>query len=189
MTELDPKTFDLAAVLAGIDYPETTVDVYFNNDLAYKVATLNERLDQLSAVGGKEYEKLQKEFDNFIDEVKQHKFTFHIKGVPTSVENSINETIRTQYPVKRNALGIAESDNAEADNAYVRLVMQSYISKIVAPDGSVITAPSAEDIDTLFDNAPQHALAVIQDAIVQLKMKTSQGFEIGVKSADFLSQP
>lgn len=189
MSELDPKTFDLAKVLAGVDYPETTVDVYFNSDLAYKIASLNDELEKLSVVGGKEYEKAQKEFDKFIDEVKEHKFTFHIKGVPTNVENSINETIRTQYPVKRNALGMPESDNAEADNAYVRLIMQAYISKIVAPDGSTIVAPSLEDVDTLFDNAPQHALAVIQDAIVQLKMKTAQGFEIGVKSADFLSQP
>jgi len=189
MTELEPKTFDLAKVLAGVDYPETSVDVYFNNDLAYQIALLNDELEKLSVVGGKEYDKLQKEFDKFIENVEQHKFTFHIKGVPNNVENSIAETIRVDYPTKRNALGIAESDNIEADKAYVKLVMQAYISKIVAPDGSVIASPTAEDIDTLFDNAPSHALSTIQDAIVQLKMKTAQGFEIGVKSADFLSQP
>lgn len=189
MSELDPKTFDLAAVLSGINYPERTVDVYFNGDLAYKIASLNQQLEKSSISGSKEYEKLQKEFDKFIESVKEQKFTFHIKGVPTHVENSINETIRAEYPVKRNALGIAEGDTSEADAAYVKLVMRSYISKIVAPDGSVISPPSAEDIDALFNNAPSHVLSVLQDAIVELKTKTAEGFEIGVKSADFLSQP
>jgi hypothetical protein len=187
--EVNPKTFDLASVLAGVAYPETTVDVYFNNDLAYQIATLSDELDKLSVAGGKEYDAAQKKFDKFIDEVKQHKFTFHIKGVPAHVENSIVEKIRNDYPSKKNAFGVVEGDNDDADKAYVKLVMQAYISKIVAPDGSVIASPSADDIDTLFNNAPQHVLSTIQDAIVRLKTKTSAGFEIGVKSADFLSKP
>jgi hypothetical protein len=188
--EVTPKTFDLASALAGINYPSVEVDVYFDEALAYEIALLNEQLDLLSRSGDTEkYQSLQKTFDNFIAKVEEHKFTFTIKGVPANIENSILETIRQQFPVKKNALGMAESDNVESDVAYMEMVLQAYINKIVAPDKSIIQSPTIEDIRTLRKNAPSHVLKKIEEAIIELKNKTSNGFELGIKSADFLSKP
>jgi len=188
--EVTPKTFDLASALAGINYPSVEVEVYFDEALAYEIASLNEQLDLLSRSGNSEqYESLQKTFDKFIAQVEEHKFTFTIKGVPANIENSILETIREQFPAKKNALGIVESDNTESDIAYMEMILQAYINKIVAPDKSVIQSPTMDDIKTLRKNAPSHVLKKIEQAIVELKNKTSNGFELGIKSADFLSKP
>lgn len=188
--EVTPKTFDLAAALSGIDYPSVNVEVYFNEALAYQIAELNEQLNRLSMLEDKsEYNKMQKKFDSFISDIDSHKFVFHIKGIPAHVENSIIETVKEQYPTKRNALGIAETDNVEADTAYMELMLQAYIHKITAPDGSVINAPSIEDIKTLRKNSPAHVIRLIENAIIELKNKVVNGFELGIKSADFLSKP
>ena len=188
--EVTPKTFDLAAALAGINYPSVDVEVYFDEALAYEIASLNEKLDLLSRSGNtEEYEKLQKTFDGFIAQVGEHKFVFTIKGVPANVENSILDSIREQFPVKKNALGVVDSDNTESEIAYMEMILQAYINKIVAPDDSVIDSPTIEDVRTLRKSAPAHVLKKIEDAILQLKNKTSNGFELGIKSADFLSKP
>jgi hypothetical protein len=188
--EVTPKTFDLAAALSGINYPSVDVEVYFDEALAYEISEINRKLDILSSAGkDEEYLKLEKKFDGFLKSVQEHKFTFTIKGVPAYIENSITDEIKKKFPVKRNALGVAEQDNTEADEEYVKLIFGAYISKIVAPDGSVIAPPSSEDILALRSNAPAHVLNSIQQAIVDLKTKTANGFEIGIKSADFLSKP
>jgi len=80
-------------------------------------------------------------------------------------------------------------NNSAADDEYVKLIFGAYINKIVAPDGSVISPPSADDIAALRSSAPVHVLNKIQQAIVDLKTKTANGFELGIKSADFLSKP
>jgi len=188
--EVTPKTFDLAAALTGINYPSINVEVYFDEALAFEVAELNRKLEILSAAGNTdEYAEVEKKFDKFLKQVDKHKFVFTIKGVPAHVENGITEILKEKYPVKRNALGIAESENLDADNEYVELIFHSYIAKIVAPDGSIIEPPSIDDIRVLRSNAPVHVLGKIQQAIIDLKTKIANGFELGIKGTDFLLQP
>lgn len=188
--EVTAKTFDLAAALSGINYPSVDVEVYFDEALAYEISEINRNLEILSTAGkDDEYAELEKKFDEFLKQVEEHKFTFTIKGVPAHIENSITDEIKQKFPVKRNALGMVEQDNTAADEEYVKLVFGAYISKIAAPDGSVISPPSEADIIALRSNAPVHVLNKIQQAIVDLKTKTVNGFEIGIKSADFLSKP
>lgn len=188
--EVTAKTFDLAAALSGINYPSVEVEVYFDEALAYEISEINRNLEMLSAAGkDAEYAELEKKFDEFLKQVEEHKFTFTVKGVPANVENSINDEIKKKFPVKRNALGMVEGDNSAADEEYVKLIFGAYISKIVAPDGSVIAPPSESDIAALRSSAPVHVLNKIQQAIVGLKTNIANGFELGIKSADFLSKP
>jgi hypothetical protein len=188
--EVTPKTFDLASALAGINYPSVEVEVYFDEALAYEISEINRNLEILSVAGkDDEYADLEKKFDGFLKQVEEHKFTFTIKGVPAHVENSITDEIKQKFPIKRNALGMVEQDNTAADEEYVKLIFGAYIAKIVSPDGSIIEPPSVTDIAALRSNAPVHVLNKIQQAIVDLKTKTANGFELGIKSADFLSKP
>lgn len=188
MSELNAKTFDLGAVLAGQDYPEKTVDVYFNEALAFEITKLNDELKFLKALDDDKYVALQDKFDKLIKEAEQFRYVFHLKAAPSRVKNDIKAQVDREYPVKHNQIGFPEPDPVR-DRLYASLMMQVYVTKIVAPDGAEIVAPSIEIINDFMDNAPSHALAKVENAIVAFDAEVANGFEVAAKSADFLSKP
>lgn len=188
MSELNAKTFDLAAVLAGQDYPEKTVDVYFNEALAFEVTKLDDELKFLKALDDSKYTELQDKFDKLVKDVEQYKYTFHLKAVPSRVKNDIKAQVDRKHPQRYNQIGLPEPD-VMRDRLFASLMMQVYITKIVAPDGAEIIAPSLETITDFMDNAPSHALIKVENAIASFESEVANGFEVAAKSADFLSKP
>lgn len=188
MTELDAKTFDLGAVLAGQDYPEKTVDVYFNEELAYQLNILNGELNILGITDNASTKKLQKKFDDLLDSLEKYKYEFHLQAIPARIKRDIIAEVDSKFPRRYNSIGIQEQDT-KRDEFFAAVMMEAYINKIVAPTGEVIVKPSLETIIEFRDNAPTHALLTIEQAITEFESFISSGFEIAAKSSDFLSKP
>lgn len=188
MSELDAKTFNLADVLSGQDYPEKVVDVYFNEALAYEVNLVNNQLNNIGISDSDEYKKLQKKFDDIVDSLKQYRYEFHLKAIPARIKRDLINEIDSKYPRKFNSIGIPEADS-KRDEYFSAIMMEAYITKIVSPDGAEIVKPSLETIIDFRDNCPTHALVTIEGAITEFESFISSGFELAAKSADFLSKP
>lgn len=188
MDELSPKTFDLGAVLSGLDYPEKTVDVYFNEALAFEVAKANRELEFLDGLSDEKFKEAQDKFDALVEKLAAYKFTFHLKAIPSRFKNDIDKRVEAKFPTKFNQIGLPEQNSAR-DELFAVLMMEAYITKIVAPDGAEILKPSIETIENFRLNAPRHALALVESQIIAFEQDIQAGFETAAKSADFLSKP
>lgn len=184
----NPKTFDLGAVLAGQSYPSEVIDIYFDEATAYSITKLSQIVKQLAVAGGQEFDDAEKELYALIDSMKERKYEFHIQGVPNHIYLGIRDRVNAEIPERRNSLGIAE-DDPKRDELYVAMIFETFITKIVAPDGAEIVRPTLESIKDLRANAPKHALKKIEDGINNLAQSVAAGFEITVRSTDFLSKP
>lgn len=189
MTELtSPKTFNLGAVLSGQDYPEDVVDVYFDERTAYMITVLSEKVRDLAVEGGKAYEKADKELQDLIAQLESRKYEFFLTGVPARILKAILERVNTEIPEERNGLGMVQPDPAR-EELYKLYMFEAFITKIVDPDGAVIVKPSLDSLRELRSDAPKHVLMKIEQGIADLENKSIYGFEIAIKSADFLSKP
>jgi len=188
MAELNPGTFDLGAVLSGQDYPEKTVDVYFNETLAYEVAQANRELTFLDGLNEEKFKEAQDKFDALVESLAQHKYVFHLKAIPSRFKKDIDTQVEAKFPTKFNQIGMPEQ-NIKRDELFAVLMMEAYITKIVAPDGAEVVKPSVETIENFRLNAPRHALALVESEIIAFEQDISVGFETAAKSADFLSKP
>lgn len=182
------KTFDLGAVIAGQDYPVEIVNVYFDERTAYTISVLNEKVRELSVDGGEEYENAEAELQKLIEELESRKYQFHLQGIPSRIRKNILDRVEAEIPEERNGLGMV-TPNPEREELFVLYMFEAYISKIVDPDGAEIVKPSLETLKDFRENAPKHALMKIEQGIADLETKTVYGFELAVKSVDFLSKP
>jgi hypothetical protein len=182
------KTFDLGAVLAGQSYPEEVVDVYFDERTAYMISLLNEQVRELSVEGGEKYEEADKALKDLIASLEASKFQFHLQGIPQRIRKAILDRVEVEIPEERNGLGMAQP-NSNREELFRLYMFEAYISKIVDPDGAEIVKPSLESIKELRESAPRHALEKIEQGIIDLENKTVYGFELAIKSSDFLSKP
>jgi hypothetical protein len=188
MAELNPGTFDLGAVLSGQDYPEKTVDVYFNESLAYEVAKANRELNFLDGLNDEKFKEAQDKFDALVESLAEHKYVFHLKAIPSRFKKDIDAQVEAKFPTKFNQIGMPEQNSAR-DELFAVLMMEAYITKIVAPDGAEVVKPSIETVENFRLNAPRHALALVESEIIAFEQDISVGFETAAKSADFLSKP
>lgn len=188
MDDLNPKTFDLGAVLSGQDYPEKTVDVYFNESLAYEVAKVNRELNFIDSSNEEKFKEAQDKFDALVERLAEHKYVFYLKAIPSRFKKDIAKEVDSKFPAKFNPLGMPEPDS-NRDDLFAELMMEAYITKIVAPDGAAVVKPNLETIRNFRNNAPDHALAIVESEIVSFQQDISVGFETAAKSADFLSKP
>jgi len=188
MVELNPGTFDLGAVLSGQDYPEKTIDVYFNESLAYEVAKANRELEFFNKLSEEKFKEAQDKFDALVEKLGEYKYVFYLKAIPSRFKKDIDTQVEKSFPTKFNQIGMPEQ-NVMRDEYFAELMMEAYITKIVAPDGAEVVKPNVETIRNFRLNAPRHALALVESAIIEFEQDISVGFETAAKSADFLSKP
>lgn len=182
---LDHKTFDLAAVLAGMDQPEDTVTVYFDKKLGYTINKLNEAILLAERRNDSETaEELQKELDALVPQVKDAEYTIHLRGVEEGVKKAIIQEVRKNFPPKRNVFGV-EEDNFEGDEALAMKFWARYIVKVVDPTGA-ISLMSEELAQILRDKAPKPAQEAINIGINGLDSGSEEGFNYASKEVDFL---
>ena len=187
MTELDAKTFDLQAVLAGRGYPEKVVYVYFDEAAGQEIRDINERLNTLSGLGlTDEYNALEEELNQKMRSLNERRYEVHLKGVPRKVKQDIIKSVLAKFPPKKDAFGREEYDGA-VDEELALLTYQSRIVKIVAPDGAE-TLPSEDDIKAILELAPVADIKTIDAAINELD-SAGDGFEQAARNTDFLSKP
>lgn len=184
--ELDYKTFDLVEVLSGRAYPETEVEVYFDENLGFTIQKVREAIDEADRRGEDETaSKLQKELDSLVEQVADAKYTVHLKGVDESKKKAILRDVREEFPPKRNPFGV-EEENLDADEAYTRKLWALMIVRIEDPKGA-ISLMNEELAKFLQDKAPKSAQVAINKGIHELEKGSEAGFEFAAKEVPFLS--
>jgi hypothetical protein len=191
VTEPDFHTLDIAAVVAGRDYPETEVGVYLDESAAFAIYQLNEELTRLAAKQDETYSEVEAQFNDLTTALAEKRYTFHLRGIPRKVRMDALEIVEKKYPeaAKTDFLGRPIQNNSEADELHTSLIWQAHITKIVSPSGAEQIAPPLESIQEFRKYAPDYALATISDAIKEFSTGSKAGFEATVRSTDFLSEP
>lgn len=185
-TTLNHKTFDLGAVLAGQDRPETTVDVYFNEKLGFTINKLRSAIQEQDRLGNEDAAtELQKELSGLVEKVAQSKYTVHLRGIDEGVRKNILKKVREEFPEQRDFMG-RPMDNLEGDEVYTRRLWTAMITKVVDPEGAIsyMTEELAKDLQ---DKAPKSAQGAINQAINELDEGGAEGFEFAAREAAFLS--
>ena len=186
MTELDHKTFDINAVLAGIDYPEAEAVVYFDEKLGFTINRLKDSIDELDRRGDEENAaNLQKELDSLIASVKEAEFRVTVKGLPEGTKRQVLRKVTEEFPTRKNMFGQME-DNPEQDEAYIRELWSRMIVKFTDPSGAE-SLVNDETIELLLTKAPRSAHIAINQTINEVEQGAGQGFEYAAKQVDFLS--
>lgn len=185
----DAMTFDLAAYFAGTNYPEDSVTVYLDAALLQKRAKLSAAA--MEAVSSQDDEKaaaITAELEKLNEVAEQSKFVIHIRGVDREVEQAILASVEKDHPLQRDFLG-REVSNPEGDEILTTRLWQAKITKIEAPGGAVMVAPTEEQIKVFRAKAPKPALRAVHEAIQKLDAETAEGFSALVEDTGFLSTP
>jgi hypothetical protein len=144
-------------------------------------------LTRLSGLGlTKEYNALEKKFQDLLKDLEARKLTVTVRGVPRKVKSDILKKVTIENPPKKDAFG-REEFSEEASEALTKLLWQAHIVSIVDPSGATIT-PSEKDISDLLDLAPAADIKAIDAGIGKVD-NAGEGFEAVARSTDFLSKP
>ena len=185
----ETKTFDLAAVLEGRDYPEKTVDVFFDESLGLAISEANNILEGLAEKGDTAaYKDAEKKFEDLLKTADKHRYRVLLRGVPRKVKKDILTRLMAEYPKDKNIFDM-QSFTPEKEEFYATLLWESYVVNITDPSGATSGKPNADDIRTFRSYAPQSAVNTIEQGIQDLENEVSSGFEVMARSADFLSKP
>lgn len=185
---VDAKTFDLAAVFSGNAFPKDTVDVYLNEEIAYRIHGINKELgkpDTLSDEG--KVKKLQDDLKALAKKAEESHYVIHLTGVSRQDRKGALAEALEKYPAETDAFGRTKQD-AKANEFLSNLVWKLHVEKIVNPEGAELE-PSLEDIIIFRDNAPDSVIDAVEAGIAELSEGVKSGFETIVQEHDFLSQP
>lgn len=187
MTDVNPKTFDLAAVLSGNAYPKDEIAVYLSEEAGYRVYKINREIAAATISGdtGK-LESLQEDFVKAAKETEKYRYIVHITGASRQDRKKVVEEVIEKYPIETNAFGQMKP-NAEADDFLANLTWKLHIESIVDPSGAVLT-PGYDDIVLFRGYAPDLAIETIEAGIRELSEGTKSGFESAIQEHDFLSR-
>lgn len=186
MTELDFKTFDLAQVLAGIDYPEDTVVAHLSPDADYLLDKAEKALARAERRGETEaVASLDEKVSDLREKVAGSKFTFHLKGISMEALRSIEEKAEKAHPSTKNMLGMKE-DNPEGTHFRETLLWDAVLQKIEAPDGAVDTNITIETVTAFRNSLPRGAQEAISRGITNILGVKGKSFEEDAQDVDFL---
>lgn len=186
MTELDHKTFDLGAVIAGIGFPEETVTVHFDEGLGYRIHKVEEALRgaeiRQDAIRVTE---LDSELVELKQAAKETAYKVTLRGLPESDRKSCDKKAREKYEVEYSFLG-QPTPNPDRDDYYNSLLWAKSIVRFEDPSGAS-SVPSEKNILDIRENAGRTLIARIADGINNLIEGTKAGFESAAQDVDFLS--
>lgn len=180
----NPKTFDLAAALAGRTFPEITVPVFLDEAMQFELSRLDKAI---STATTEEAVKLEKERKELLTTFKEFALKVKVKGAPRHLRKATLDKVLADFPTDRDAFGRVKP-NPEGDEAFATATWLLHVVEITAPDGSVLN-PSEEDIINFRNNAPDAAIFAVESAIGELTSGSKAGYEAAVQDLDFLSQP
>lgn len=185
----NPTTFDIADLFTGRAFPKDYRDVYLDEALSYEIYKAHQASAAAKAEGN--LEKIL-ETDEALEELKakaeSKRVRIHLTGVSRDLRKDLGTKNREQFPPETDFLG-REKPNLEADEAFVNEYWALHIEAIERPDGSRINAPDVSTVKIFRANAPDAAIAAIDQGIKELSEGSLAGFESLVTEHDFLSQP
>lgn len=201
-----PGKFNIVDVVKGRGYPTSQVDVFLDEDAAYLATKVEEEIKKLGLEMDKtsdssELKKITKLYEEFIskkqkiiEEMGGSRYVFHLRGISEGQRNDLYDKTLAEYPMKyetdRNPL-TGESTKKEIEDEqrnkyFTDLLWSSYITKIVAPDGSEQEGISFEDARELRRSLPIAAASKITDSIEKMRVATAV-FMLSVDE-DFLAK-
>lgn len=199
-------TFNILSALKDRAYPKDEVIVYLDEDVAYRAAQAQEKVN-VAGLGAKkndtaeiiakreaELEKLEAERDEIIKELTKSRYVFKLRGISEGrreeIYNLSSEAFPVEYREERNQFSgeliREEIPNADRDRIYTNNLWASHIEAIVSPDGETQQGISVEDVEPLRNNLPLAARAAINECIEKLRLATATFmFEV---DEDFLAK-
>lgn len=187
MTELNYETFDLRAVISGINFPETTITVHFDESLGYQIYHLEKELHMAEIQDNKdELAQLNKDIENLKEKARASAFKITLRGLPESTRKACDAKARAKFPVEYSFLN-QPVPNPERDDYYNTLLWASSITKVEDPQGRV-ALPTEEHILALRSSVGRTVVKAISEGISELIDGSKAGFEKAAQDVDFLSE-
>jgi hypothetical protein len=185
----NPKTLDLGALLAGVELPTDTVDVYMNAAVAYAISKNRAAHKKAELLGEDGVEALEKEFDELVEAGEASRIVVHLKAVPKGVRKALIQKALDKFPAETNFMGHLVP-NSERDDYHANLRWAAHIEKIVAPHANAEAhAPTIEQVESFREQAPDASVDAIENGIVALEEGAKSGFDTLAQEHGFLSQP
>lgn len=203
-----PGKFKIVDAVRDRGFPESFLDIYLDESLAFLIAELDELMDEAGksmdrkkALSKKETEAFEKRRDEILDRKKElveqmggAKYVFHIKGISEGERQDIFDKTIEKFPMKyeknRNpytgAMEKEEISDTERDRYFSDLIWQAYIVKIVAPDGEEQEGVTLEEATELRRSLPAASVAKISEGIEKLRI-ASAAFMMSINE-DFLAK-
>lgn len=203
-----PGKFKIIDAVKDRAFPESFLDIYLDEALAFLIAELDEAMeetgnsmDRKKALSKKEVDEFEKRRDEIIDRKNElieqmggGKYVFHIKGISEGVRQDIFDKAIEKFPMKyeknRNpytgAMEKEEISDIDRDRYFSDMLWQAHIVKIVAPDGEEQEGISLEEATELRRNLPAASVAKISEGIEKLRI-ASAAFMMSINE-DFLAK-
>lgn len=188
MTETpDHETFDLIAAVQGINYPEDTVEVYFDESLMFHIHRSSQQVDRLFQQGLiEEAAALTEEIDKLRDSAQEVKYTFHLRAVPRELNRAMFQEINKEFPEEVDFLQ-RPVPNPERNEAFADRHWALHITKVVNPAGAITTDVTPGVAKVLRNRLPGAGQTRIENAIESLYSDSKKGYEDLIKDVNFLS--
>lgn len=187
MENLDPLTFDLGEALAGRTYPTSEVTVYLDEEKAYEIYALNQKIRVLEAAG-EDTEVYHKQIEDLRKFVVGSAITVHLRGLDPEEDRLLKESALKEFPIKKDALG-REVPVPERDDFFLNSYWKAAITKIVLPNGSSTEDVQTEHVRMLRNKLPVYGVTEIDKAMRELASGAAEGFKTIIADTDFLSRP
>lgn len=184
----NPKTLDLAGLLAGIEQPEDTVEVFLNKKVMYEIQKAQEVIRRATALKDDEaLKEAEKAYQELAEAGVKSRLVFHIQDLPRHVKKALKLKAERKHPSETTAWGM-KIPGEEQQEYHTNLLWSAHIVKVIAVDGSEGTL-SPEDVEAFRGEAPEVSTKYLESKINGFTIDSEKGFETLSQEHGFLSQP
>lgn len=203
-----PGKFNIVDVVKGRSYPTDEIEIFIDEQVAFRAAELDEKINKISesldkkkSLSKKEIDDIMKQRDEImsakekiVEEMGGSRYIFHIMGISEGDRQDLFDQAVAKYPIKEDKtrnpftgqMEKNEVESPERDRFFTDLLWQAHIKKIVAPDGSEQDGISLEDATELRRNLPLASTTKITEAVQKIRAATAL-FMMSVNE-DFLAK-
>jgi hypothetical protein len=188
-----PGTFSIVNALKDRAYPQDEVNVYLDEETAYKASQAKQVLSKIDSLDV-EYAAAEEKFNKLMDKLQESKYVFHIKGISEGKREEIFNLSVQKYPAEFNETKNAftgevkkeEIESVDRNNLFTAMIWAAHILKIVAPDGSVQGDLMPEDAAELRTSLPIASSALVNRSIE--KVREASALFMMTVDEDFLAK-
>jgi len=202
-----PGKFNIVDVVKDRGYPKDEVNVFIDENVAFRVAEINEAIDKIgkqmdrAGVDKKTLDKFLGERDSILDareklldEMRDDKYVFHLTGISEGARQDLFDIAVKKYPIKKTTVmnqvtgefEEQEVENVERDRYFTSLLWEAGIYKVVSPDGSEQDGITFEEAAELRRILPLASLTTITEALE--KMRAATAIFMMTVNEDFLAK-
>lgn len=185
-TAMSPGVFNIVEAIKGRAYPSTKVDVFLDEDTAFRASEIQEQIQLLTNTADDsdvidEIDALKAELDVIVKEIEASKYVFLVGGISEGErEDLLNKAIEKfpiEYDESKNPftgeVTKTEAENKSRDRYFTSLLWGAQIRKITAPDGAEQVNIPIATIEELRRSLPIAAIAKINEAVEKVRVSTA----------------